>query len=241
MTKIVSIVMLIGTCLLLVPASLKTQPLDNGEDRKPALKASETSARACGNGMCVKLTYGGGILTSKDGSIWNEQSLAGRPFLRGVAFGQGIFVAVGGSYIDVPGLVITSQDGITWVRQHPQNKINLNSVTYGDGLFVAVGDQGTIFTSQDSVCWKKRPSRTSAMLAAIAFGKGIFVAGGESGTLLTSTNGAQWTSQSLGDSHFIGKVLFRDGCFLFQASGVAFTSADGAAWIRCSVETVKTP
>lgn len=224
---------LIGNFLLLLPASLMTQPLEHCPDSQFAIPASSTvPAHACGNGLCVRVSHEGGLWASRDGHLWAEQPLAARPFFRSVTFGDGLFVAVGGSYIDLPGVIMTSHDGTNWVRRHSRNKINLHSVAHGHGLFVAVGDQGTIFTSQDGACWKKRRWEASVTLAAIAFGNGVFVAGGESGTILTSTNGVQWTGQTLGHSLYVGKVVFRDDHFLFQNAEVAFTSMDGRGWIR---------
>jgi hypothetical protein len=208
------------------------------QNRKSSFTTSEFSDHACGNGIRVRLSYGGGILVSKDGNTWVEQQLPLHTFLRGLTFGQGVFVAVGGSYIDVPGVIMTSNDGIHWIRRYPQNRINLSCVTYGHGLFVAAGDAGTIFTSQDAIFWKKHRSGTSAALATIAFGNGIFVAGGESGTILTSTNGISWANQSLGDSLYVGRVFYRDSLFLAADSEAVFTSVDGRSWFR-GLETVK--
>jgi hypothetical protein len=58
-----------------------------------------------------------------------------------VAYGNGLFVAVGGN-----GTILTSRDGVNWTEQTSRSN-TLNSVTYGKGLFVAVGDGGTILTS----------------------------------------------------------------------------------------------
>jgi hypothetical protein len=226
---------------LLVRAGFGAEPVDNTQGQSPALFANPIPACASGNDMVVKLSSSGGILTCQKDGVWIEQPLSIRTFLRDVTFANGRFVAVGGSYVDVPGAILTSRDGLTWVRQHPQNKINLHRVTYGRNLFVTVGDAGTIFISREGMCWRKCSSGTSAMLSAVAFGKDTFVAGGESGTILISTNGVQWTAQSLGNSFYVGKLLFRDGTFLAECPETTFASADGRTWIRHSAQTVRIP
>ncbi len=51
----------------------------------------------------------------------------------GLTYGQGQFVAVGGSTI------ATSRDGTDWVIQNRGVTNALRAVTYGNGRFVAVG------------------------------------------------------------------------------------------------------
>ena len=62
--------------------------------------------------------------------------------LKGIAYGNGTFVAVGES-----GTILTSTDGTTWTSRTSGTTYGLNSVTYGSGTFVTVGDNGTILQS----------------------------------------------------------------------------------------------
>jgi hypothetical protein len=179
----------------------------------------------------VQVGHGGGIQTSKAGRTQVER-LGVRTFVRSVAFGQCLFVAVGGSYIDVPGAILTSRDGVNWVRRNASNRMNLHQVACGRGIFVAAGDSGTILVSTNGVAWKEVHSRISASLTGVAYGNGLFVAGGESGTILTSTNGVHWTSGRLETPVYVGKIFFRDGHFLFGNSDAQFASADGQVWQR---------
>jgi hypothetical protein len=160
-------------------------------------------------------------------------------FLRSVTFGNGFFVAVGGSYLDVAGIIATSRDGTNWIPR--AQKVALHSVAYGSGMFAATGDAGTILVSQDAVHWTKRCSGTARTLAAIAFGNGTFVGGGESGIILTSTNGIHWFRRDLSYSVYVGRILFRDGLFLAGGSNTLFTSTDGQEWSRRATQTAKVP
>jgi hypothetical protein len=84
---------------------------------------------------------GGTILTSPDGVTWTRRTSGTNSELRGVAYGDGLFVAVG------DGTILTSPDGVSWTRQTPPTGNWLYGVTYGNGRFVAVGMYGIILTS----------------------------------------------------------------------------------------------
>jgi hypothetical protein len=194
---------------------------------------------ACGNGIVVQVGHGGRVLTAKAGRIRAER-LGVRTFVRSVTFGQGLFVAVGGSYIDVPGTILTSRDGVNWVRRNAANRMNLHQVAWGGGIFVAAGDSGTILISTNGLRWKAQRSGTSASLTGVAYGNGLFVAGGESGTILTSTNGVNWIIGRVEPTAYVGTMFFRDGNFLFGNSGARFTSADGQVWQRLELWSYST-
>jgi hypothetical protein len=74
------------------------------------------------------------------GTTWTLRNLGND--LRGVAYGNGTFVAVGKG-----GTILTSPDGVNWTAQTSGMRSWLSSVTYGNGLFVAVGLVDTILTS----------------------------------------------------------------------------------------------
>jgi len=83
---------------------------------------------------------------------------------------QGLFVAVGGSYFDEPGVIVTSPDGILWKRRACGTRNNLYSVAFGNGSFIAVEYSGVICTSEDGLHWKTQRSGTSRLLSAVAAG-----------------------------------------------------------------------
>lgn len=98
---------------------------------------------------------------SSNASNWAQGSITGLSHtttLNGVAFGNGIFVAVGdkiGTASTDPGFIITSVDGITWVERSSQyiTTNNLHDVTYSDGYFYAVGENDTILRTTNGVNW----------------------------------------------------------------------------------------
>jgi len=174
----------------------------------------------------------GRLQTSVDSAHWTDCSLAVRTFFRAVTHDRGLFVAVGGSYFDEPGVIVTSSNGTVWTRRSSGTKNNLYSVAFGHGSFIAVGDSGAICTSEDGVVWKARRSGTGALLAAVAAGNNLFVVGGESGAILTSTNGVNWRSGNISLPIYVNKIAFRAGEFVIVDRGTAFTSSNGLAWQR---------
>jgi len=135
MNTLLSFEIPIVACLLAASVSLRSGPPEACQWRESSAQNCGVKELTCANGIIVRVSSGGGILTSKDGSGWGEAQLGICTFVRSVTFGQGLIVAVGGSYVDVPGAILTSRDGVTWVRRHATNKVNLHDVTYGDGHF----------------------------------------------------------------------------------------------------------
>lgn len=98
---------------------------------------------------------------SANGNNWTQGSITGLSHtatLNGVAFGNGIFVAVGdktGVGSTDPGFIITSVDGITWVERSSQYIAtnNLHNVVFSDGYFYAVGENDTILRTINGVNW----------------------------------------------------------------------------------------
>jgi hypothetical protein len=73
---------------------------------------------------------------------WTQRTSGTSNWLNGVAYGNGLFVAVGDG-----GTILTSPDGVSWTQRTSGTSNQLNGVAYGNGLFVAVGWDGTILTS----------------------------------------------------------------------------------------------
>ena len=144
---------------------------------------SSISRVTYGNGTFVGVgTPNGIILTSADGQTWTSHSSGTSEWLRGVTYGNGIFVAVSGN-----GKILTSVDGKTWTSQFSGTYYSLNEVTYGNGIFVAVGGGGTIITSSDGQTWTSRFSGTSTyILGGVTYGNGTFVTVGNAGIILQS-------------------------------------------------------
>jgi len=144
--------------------------------------------------------------------------------LRNVAFGAGVFIAVGG---DANSMVMRSPDGVHWEEDlHPTDACPgepypasctswMGGVAYGDGVFVAGGGNGALMRSLDEgrSFSGLHPSTRPAPVRDIAFGNGRFVAGTDDGALYVSDDaGESWTAVPLW-SHSM-RVRFGGGRFL---------------------------
>ncbi|MEM9243521.1 MAG: hypothetical protein AAGA27_05630 [Pseudomonadota bacterium] len=147
------------------------------------------------NEQFVVVGNSGQIVSSVVGNLWDLQQVGTEDFY-GVAYGNGLFVAVGSNPSQV---AISSNSGENWNLENTnQNNGVLNSITYSDGQFVAVGQGGTIVTSTDGVNWTTQTSTTTETLNRIIYAEGMFVAVGNNGTVVTSLDGIIWTSQTIG-------------------------------------------
>ena len=152
------------------------------------------------------------ILTSTNGISWSTVS-SNEPYTRfeiegySVAYGNGLWVAVGGTIFTPPNLntILYSTNGTQWLPvdniQFESNDTDYygNFVTYGNGLWVAVGKGvNTILTSTNGSSWS--PVDTTEPYTqfteegiSVRYQNGVWVAVGKGeNTILTSTNGTQW-------------------------------------------------
>jgi hypothetical protein len=177
---------------------------------------------------------------------WTSRSPGGTGTyaLYGVAYGSGIFVAVGADYFMAPysGTVATSSDGIVWTHSDPSPMLFFYGVTYANGTFVAVGVAGTVYTSPNGSTWTAHTSTsaTTNTLWSVTYGNGTFVAVGASGTIVTSTNGTAWTLRTSGTTSTLWGVTYGSGLYVAVGSGTVCTSSDAALWTSAaSADTLR--
>jgi len=146
--------------------------------------------------------------------------------LRGITYGNGIFVAVGAQ-----GTILASTDGTNWTIRSSGVTTSLNKITYGNGTFIAVGDSGTILTSPDGITWTSHFSGSTNYLTSVAYGNGTFVVVGGSGTILRSTDATSWTSCSSGTTNDLWRVIYGNNVFVAVGdSSTILTSTDFNNW-----------
>ena len=128
-------------------------------------------------------------MTSTNGTNWTSATISALNDLESVTFGNGKFVAVGGSGRG-PGIITLSTNGTTWtlVGQNVASTVTrLAHVTYAQGQFVAVS--GTkVFTSTDGTAWQLRATTIQAGLQAVAFGANHFMTVGGGGQIYQSAS-----------------------------------------------------
>lgn len=180
------------------------------------------------------------MLRTEDGLNWTRHPTIGAYSWDGVAYGNGVFVAV-----SIQGRTMVSTDGAVW--QEAVDAPAFRSVAFGAGLFVAHQDSSSgIWTSEDGVTWTNRTQPASFTSRRVAFGNGIFVVTnsqtlGGSLQVMTSANGIDW---SLGGGTPGAHPLVFAGSYFFAipvtplAAVSIRRSSDGLSWTNLPVTSL---
>jgi hypothetical protein len=182
-------------------------------------------------------------MRSLDGIVWTDDIVIDpnggddENLLRGIGFGDGLFLAVGGN-------VFTSTDGANWDLSAFNPDSFISDAVYADGTWVIAGGNGLLARSIDSAqTWIDMAPYYAGHYRDIAVGNGVFVAVGHTygdttiGLITTSTDGATWTEpQTGGDS--LSAINFGNGVFVaVGALGRVSVSSDGAQWASTAYGT----
>lgn len=196
---------------------------------------------------------------SETGQVWDY---CGNPstgndhspdLLRNVAYGDGVFLAVGG---DANGQVMRSLDGIHWEEDvHPTDACPgdrfpssctnwIGAVVYGAGTWLAGGGNGALMRSRDGgLGWTSlHPDPGPNAVRSLAFGSGRFAAGTDGGFVAVSPDaGDTWMLHELWQ--YSMNIAYGGGAFIawgahwngsgFDRACFASTNA-GDDFIPCS-------
>jgi hypothetical protein len=173
------------------------------------------------------------------GIDWVVRASAENNSWYGVAYGNGIFVAVAESGTN---RIMTSPDGINWTARAAPSALPWRSITFGNGLFVAAAAQlsaNNIMTSPDGINWTARTPPVGRSWNSIAYGNGRFVVvshAGVSDNFAYSLDGVTWVNVAPPDTQFYYSVTFGAGLFVAMAIGSStqgiVTSPDGITWTQ---------
>lgn len=167
-----------------------------------------------------------GILSSLEGKTWRLSTVP-NPWRSAFAYGNGNYVAVGGSRN-----VAVSTDGVHW-EEHALPQLEpgseINGIAFGNGRFVALGIHGTLLTSEDGKDWTHHPWLQGLPVvdyarAALIFHKGRFIYAN-----YHSTDGIQWERQASGGGS-TGNIRVGAAGKLMNANGNVMVSEDGVNW-----------
>jgi photosystem II stability/assembly factor-like uncharacterized protein len=171
-------------------------------------------------------------------SLGNDDTLAA------VAYGNGLWVAVGGQAYagdgphNSPPLVLTSGSLINVASNSSGTHLNLSGVVEcpkcGTGPhipLVAIGDLGTILFSTNGTTWLPVSSGTTNFLrAATATDSGMFLAVGDNGTVLSSLDGITWHTIAAGLTNSLSGIASGDGLDVAVGGGAVLVSTNGTNW-----------
>ncbi len=206
---------------------------------------SSTGEVAVGEPMWMVVGNWGYRSWTSDGQTWDVEANPKQgndhtpDLLRGVGWGNGYFIAVGG---DQNSMVMRSADGAQWeVDLHPSGTQWKGDVAYGNGRWVAVGGVGTVISSDDDgQTWVDHEERLPSAGRNIEYADGVFVAVGDNGMIAVSEDGMSWWDHTQPGTQS-GSAAFGHGTWVvagrqwngggFDASCVV--STDTQTWSRC--------
>ncbi len=147
------------------------------------------------------------LVSSPDGVNWTRSHQDPHAQLRGLAYGNGRYVATG------PFSLATSADGLNWTAKTMPPTFFPVSLAYGNNRFVGVG-AGYSYTSNDGLNWTTHAVQPAPVdLYQVTFGNGVFVAVDPSRTIWTSTDGEQWTLRVAATANLLS-VAYAQGRFV---------------------------
>jgi len=200
---------------------------------------------ACGtvNGYVTFVAVGdnGNIYYSQDGGgKWTfATSSSGISMnLEDVAFGNGLFVAVGNNG-DGSQVLLTSSDGDKWNDRTPVDQGRmLTSIDYMNGRFIAGAyDQSGeyVYESADGLSWmaaKSLDTTTATSIVGVDYCCGFYLALDSAGTIRKSVDGSTWIAVDSIDNTQTYAGIANDGkrFVLLTQGGSVFATSDAETW-----------
>ena len=173
------------------------------------------------NGATFVAVSGTGYInySTNSGATWSSagQPLGSNFSFSAIAYGAGVFVAIGSNFVSSNRQYATSTNGSTWtVRTFPgSGGAGWSTITFGGGKFVTVGG-GTWFTSTDGITWTSQTGGTA--VNSLAYGSGYYVSATYPDQVGYSTDGLNWTSYTLTPTTgYIRTIGFGNGTFFIPA------------------------
>ena len=157
---------------------------------------------AYGNGTFVFMGEGGAkkefywCIRSKDGS--SAEFRRDLPQLRSLAFGAGIFVAVGN------GVIVTSVDGLEWAKQERAEDEKLDWILWDGAQFLCGGGKTTL-ASKDGKSWAPHPLKPQGR--PLWTDGTRFIGSSWPGKMSFSPDGKQWLKANELTPNGINKVV----------------------------------
>lgn len=196
---------------------------------------------AFGDGVFIAVARSGAgtflMRSANNGVTWADitQPLGGGTGLRGVAFGNGVFVVV-----KISQGMISTDGGLTWDVVDVSAAATWGAVAFGNDTFVAISEGGifpaSVRSVDDGATWEHTGDLPANAYTSVAFGNGVFVTTGTGApSFYTSTDGLTWTPRTTSDGRGYSSAAYGDGVFVAVSSTgdinrVQRSVDNGATW-----------
>lgn len=170
---------------------------------------------------------------SSSGSNWTTGALPETITWNGVAYGNGVFVAVGNT-----GTAAVSANGVDWTTGTLPAALNWSAIAYGNGIFVAVANGSSIAaTSTDGITWFSRTMPAAHGWSSVAYGNGVFVAvaylsSSNIGFKASSSDGINWDPRGIDTGNDYSNIAYGNSTFvaICYSASKTLTSSNGISW-----------
>ncbi len=186
------------------------------------------------NGTIFAAVGTNAVMTSYDGTIWEDQASIPARNWKAIAWNGTVFAAVASS--GTGDRVMTSPDGITWTSRTSAADNNWTAIAWNGTVFAAVASSGTgnrVMTSPDGITWTSRTSAADNSWSSVIWTGYSFISSATSSSpnnLMYSLDGITWVSASTSLTNAIP--------ILYYANNLIIALADSAAWSRAAVTEV---
>jgi hypothetical protein len=191
-----------------------------------------------GSGRFVAIDGGITIAWSDDGGqTWTAAQLSPNDLSewQSVAYGDGVFVALGWHYSTITYIVIalSIDDGQTWNITETGLEASIDpqqSMAYGDGTFLMIfptKGEGFLYTYDGGWDVITLPA-TDFYWSGATYGDGVFVMVGDGSAAWSDSGGQTWTAAGLGLGY--SRVTYGNGVFIAVGDHVSWSDNGGKNW-----------
>ena len=115
------------------------------------------------NNKFIGVGDNGLIITSSDGTTWDNKTSGTSEKIKGITYGNGIYVTIATN-----GVIYTSTDTDTWTLRSSGTTNDLWAVEFGNGEFLA-GGTNVVIKSNDGITWTQILSSTVQGIVYLEF------------------------------------------------------------------------
>jgi len=177
-----------------------------------AITWTQTAIPAALSGQITRIAFANGVFVagsqtnqqifySSDGLTWTISASTSAYYMRGLAYGNGVWVSVSSATISsdfTP--AISSNNGVTWTNGTLQSSFGrATDLFFYNGIFISTTSDAKILTSVDGITWTLAAdllalfSFSLGTIAGITFGNNVFCALGDAGAIAISNDLTNWT------------------------------------------------
>ncbi len=182
-----------------------------------------------GHSEFIAVGFDGRILRSPDGRTWSSVGPGGGAMLRGVAYGNGRYLATGLIYAGntSDGIVYSSDDGgLTWKTIPGPQQLPSGRVQFEGGLFLSAW-RSMLLSSTDGRTWTPRGPAIDAGIGGIRHDYGLFVAVGAQGKIGVSEDLITWTQLDFPAAPPLFATAFGNGRWVAVGGAGSMMGASG--------------